>query len=158
MLAGMQGQVGGTAISGAVAVDLSGAQPKYEFTGKAAGIGWRGGQIEAVGAVTTSGAGGDLLARLTAQGAFTARNLDLSPSPVFSVAHGQFELSWSRGAPHLTLTPLTATAQGASWTGTAETRDSGEVVLKLASGPKQIQAAGAIFRGEPLKPAATPVP
>ncbi|HXJ40761.1 MAG TPA: hypothetical protein VNH18_15885, partial [Bryobacteraceae bacterium] len=147
-----------TIVSGAVVADLSGAQPRFEFTGKAAGIAWRGGLIEAVGAVITSGAGSDLLTKLTARGAFTARNLDLSPSPAFSVAHGEFDLSWGKGTPRLTLTPLTATTEGSNWTGTAETRDSGEVVLKLASGPKQLQAAGAVFKGEPLKPAATSAP
>jgi hypothetical protein len=84
--------------------------------------------------------------------------VDLSPSPKLSGAHGQFELSWTKGTPHLTLTPLTATAEGANWTGTAETRDSGEVILKLVSGPKQFSASGAIFKGEPLKPAGAPAP
>jgi hypothetical protein len=136
--------------------DLVGAEPRYEFSGRAGGISWRGGALEAEGTITTTGSGEELLGALIARGAFTARSLDLSPLSQFSSAQGQFDLRWAKGGPRLSLEPLSATSGGVSWRGSVEPRDNGEVFLKLAAGEKQLQASGAVFRGEPLVPAVAP--
>lgn len=151
-LPGLTAQLGTSALSGDAKIDVTGSQPAYAFTGKATGVAWRGGLIEAQGTAGTSGVGGDLLSHLTMKGSFSARNLDLTPIRRFPAAQGQFELSWSRSGPGLKLSPLTATADGASWEGTADTRENGEVVLKLTSGERSIQASGAVLRGEAFKP------
>lgn len=151
-LPGLTAQLGASTLSGDVKIDVTGAQPAYEFTGKATGVAWRSGLIEVQGAAGTSGVGGELLSHLTMKGSFSAKNLDLAPIRRFPAAQGQFDLSWGKNGPSLKLSPLTATADGASWEGTADTRDNGEVVLKLTSGARSIQASGAVLRGEAFKP------
>jgi hypothetical protein len=153
---GLSAVAGGANITGALTADLTGAEPRYEFSGRAGGINWRGGSIEAEGRVSTAGSGAELLGKLAAKGAFTARNLDLAPVNQFSSAQGEFDLTWTKGGPRLTLVPLSATAGGVSWRGSVEPRDNGEVLVKLAAGEKLVQASGAIFRGDPLVLAASP--
>jgi hypothetical protein len=150
---GLTAQAGGASLNGVLTADLVGAEPRYEFSGRAGGISWRGGSLEAEGVVTTAGSGEDLLESLTAKGAFTARGLDLTPLSQFSSAQGQFDLKWPRGGPRLSLEPLSATAGGVAWRGSVEPRDNGAVFLKLTAGEKELQATGAVFRGEPLVPA-----
>ncbi len=149
---GMTAQLGTSVLSGDGKLEVTGAQPAYAFEGKATGVAWRGGLIDAQGTAGTSGVGGDLLSHLAMKGSFNARNLDLAPLRRFPTAQGQFELSWGKNGPSLKLSPLTATADGAAWQGTAETRENGEVVLKLTSGDRAIQASGAVLQGEGFKP------
>lgn len=112
---------------------------------------WRGGLIDAEGTASTAGAGRDLLASLAARGTFTAKNLDLAPIRRFPSAQGPFELSWGKTGPALKLAALTATADGATWVGSAETGESGDVSLHLTSGDRSVEAVGAIFRGNPFQ-------
>ena len=147
VLPGFTAQVGTATLTGDVNVDLLGARPRYEFLGKATGLAWRGGFIDAEGTASAAGAGRDLLASLVAKGTFTAKNVDLAPIRRFPSAQGPFELSWGKTGPALKLTALTATADGATWVGTADTAENGEVSLHLMSGERSIEAVGAIFRG-----------
>ena len=40
----------------------------------------------------------------------------------------------------------------ATYLGSAETQDNGQLVLKISDGTRNIQAAGALLRGDALKP------
>jgi len=153
-LTGLQAQSGEAAFDGAAAIHLAQRQPRYEVSGKLAGLPWRSGTLDAEGTLKTSGMGRDLIANMSAQGSFTGRNIDLTPLDTYDAINGGFEWSWDVRNPRLRLTQLIMTAGGDTWQGSAETQDNGQLLLRISSGTKQVQAAGALLRGDALKPIA----
>jgi hypothetical protein len=91
---------------------------------------------------------------MTAVGSFRGRDIDLTPLDTYETVDGCFEWSWDARNPKLKLTELTMTSGGATWMGSAEMQDGGQLVLRVSDGTKQIQASGALLRGDPLKPIA----
>ncbi len=150
VLPGLTAQLANASLTGTLAIDLTGAQPRYDFTGKGSGLGWRNGLLEAEGTATTVGSGSDILSRLALKGTFSGRNLEVITGHRVVLAQGPFELAWGKNSPSITSPGLTATVDGGVWTGTLETKDNGEVALKLTSGERVLQATGAVFRGDPL--------
>ncbi len=153
-LSGLQGQGMDAAFAGLATVDLAQREPRYVISGKVAGLPWRAGAMEAEGTLSTSGTGLDLLRNMTAVGSFRGRDIDLTPLDTYETVDGCFEWSWDARNPKLKLTELTMTSGGATWMGSAEMQDGGQLVLRVSDGTKQIQASGALLRGDPLKPIA----
>ena len=151
-LSAVHGQSGEAEFDGAVAVDLAQRQPQYQIDGKLQAIPWHSGLIDAQGTVNTSGTGADLLANLRAKGAFHGRDVDLAPLDTYDLIDGAFEWSWDARNPRLKLTQLIMKSGGNTYQGNAETMDNGQLMLRVSDGTKQIQASGALLRGDPLKP------
>jgi hypothetical protein len=156
----LQGNSNEAVFSGAATVSLAQRQPRYELTGTATGLSWRSGRLDAEGTLATSGSGLDLLSNLKAAGTFVGRNLDLTPvaagegSAVWDRVEGSFDWSSNGRGPQLKLGQLVMTMAGNTFQGSAETQSDGQVLLKATDGTKQIQASGALLRGEALKPVA----
>ncbi|MDE3198740.1 MAG: hypothetical protein KGN84_20500 [Acidobacteriota bacterium] len=151
-LTGVQGVSGKTAIDGAIGIDLSQRQPRYQIEGKLKGVPWRSGAIDAEGTLTTSGTGVDLLANMRGKGSFHGHNLDLAPLDTYQAIDGAFDWSWDARNPKLKLTQLVMRTADSTFQGNAETLDNGQLMLKMSDGTRQIQASGAVLRGDPLKP------
>lgn len=157
---GLQGNLEDVALNGTATVSLAQRQPRYDMTGTAAGLLWRSGRLEAEGTLTTSGTGLELLSNLKAEGKFIGKNLDLTPvvaaegNAVWDRIDGSFEWAWNARNPRLKLGDLTMTSAGNTFQGTAETQSDGQILLKATDGTRQIQASGALLKGEALKPVA----
>ena len=102
--------------------------------------------------MTTSGIGVDLLSNLRAEGTFTGRKLEIAPLNSWDSVEGRFDFAIAKTIPKLRLSMLTIQSAGARWTGTGETLDSGQIVVKVADGARHMEASGALLQGEALKP------
>jgi hypothetical protein len=136
-LTGVQGSANDGALSGSAIISLVERQPHYRLEGKLSGLPWRSGALDAEGAITTSGTGGELLSGLTAKGSFRARDVSLPPLDPCDLVEGMFD--WS--SAKLRLTQLTMTQGGNTYQGSAETQEDGQLAVKASDGAKQIQAA-----------------
>lgn len=148
----VQAQLGAAAFTGTLASDLSQRDPRYQIEGKIAGLAWKSGAVEASGVLSTLGSGSDLLAKLKASGTFRARHIDLTPTGVFESVEGGFDWVGDSRNPRVKLPNLTMVREGATFHGSAESGDGGRVTLRVTDGAKRIEAAGALLRGEELKP------
>jgi hypothetical protein len=154
-MSGIQGSLPGspqeTAFNGSGAVSLASRQPHYDFAGTVAGYSWRSGSLAAEGTVSTFGTGIELLTNLKAEGKFHGRNLDVTSDEAWDRVDGSFEWAWNARNPRLKLDQLVIATGGGTFQGTADTRNDGQLVLKISDGTKQLQATGALLKGEPLK-------
>ena len=150
-LTGLSAKLGAAALTGDAAIHLAGRQPAYEVTGAIAGFAWQGGTVAAKGVMSASGMGGDLLSNLKAQGTLTGKRLEVAPLSPWETVEGTFDFSVTKATPRLKLTDLTIQSGGTKWTGGAETQDNGQVVFKFANGARNMEASGAVLRGEALK-------
>jgi len=150
-LSGVQAQSGDAAFTGAAGVDISQRQPAYTVSGALKGLPWRSGAVDAEGTMTTSGTGSDLLTNMSAKGSFRAREIDLEPVDTYDNIDGCFDWQWDSKNPKLKLTQLVMTSGGDTYLGAADMLDNGQLVLRVSDGTKQIQASGALLRGDSLK-------
>jgi hypothetical protein len=144
----LETQIGDAQFKGAATIHLAGRQPRYEVRGRLSGLEWRNGMVSADGMLSTFGTGTALLGNMRAQGSFEGRDVEVSAADSYDSVTGTFEWSW----PKLRFPQLMIKASGDTYLGSAEMDDSGQLVLKVSDGTKHIQAAGAILRGEALKP------
>ncbi|MDP9170501.1 MAG: hypothetical protein M3N54_07790, partial [Acidobacteriota bacterium] len=141
-LNGLQGQLDKAAFAGDGVIDLAQRQPNYQITGRISGVPWRSGTVEADGSLKTSGTGTELLSNMTAEGDFRARRIDLASLETWDTIQGQFAWAWNLRSPKLKLTELVMSTGGDTFTGTAETQNGGQLVLRISDGSRRIQAAG----------------
>ncbi len=150
-LSGVQAQSGDAVFAGSAGVDLSQRQPAYTVSGLLKGLPWRSGAVDAEGTMTTSGTGSDLLTNMSAKGSFRAREIDLEPVDTYDKIDGCFDWQWDSKNPKLKLTQLVMTSGGDTYLGAADMLDNGQLVLRVSDGTRQIQASGALLRGDSLK-------
>jgi hypothetical protein len=120
--------------------------------GKLTGLPWRNGKLNAEGTLAASGTGAGLLANLRANGSFDGKEIDLAALDAYDSVEGLFDWSWDARNPRLKLTQLVMKTGADTYSGTAEMEDNGQLVIKVSDGTRRIQAAGAILRGDALKP------
>jgi hypothetical protein len=150
-LAGLQGLVKSAPFSGDLTVSLGDREPRYQMAGKVAGLAWRGGTMNAEGVLTTSGTGPALLRNMAATGSFRGADVELAPPEAYDAVAGCFEWAWDARNPRLKLSQLVISAGGQTWLGGGEMQESGQLVLRVSDGAKQMQVAGAVLRGDALK-------
>jgi hypothetical protein len=151
-LGGLETQFGDAKFNGSATLHLAGRQPAYDVKGKLTGLEWHNGTIGAEGGLSTAGFGAALLTNMKAQGTFDGRDLELSAPDVYDSVTGTFEWAWDARNPKLKVPQLVMKAGPDTWLGNAEMGDNGQLLLKVSDGTKHFQAAGAILRGEALKP------
>jgi AsmA protein len=151
-MSGLQANLQNASLNGSASVSLAAAQPRYDLSGTITGYPLRAGKLEADATLSTAGTGADLLSNLKAEGKFRGRGIDVSPDEVWDRVEGAFEWSSNARAPRLKLDQLVIATAGDTLKGTAETRNDGQLVVRLSDGSKQYQASGALLRGEALKP------
>jgi hypothetical protein len=148
----LQTNAGDASFSGGATANLSRRWPQYQINGELAGLPWRSGAMNAEGSLSTSGIGADLLSNMTAKGSFRGRQIDLAPLDTYDTIDSCFEWAWDARNPKLKLTQLVMTSGDETFVGSAETQENGQLLVRVSDGTKQIQAAGAVLRGDPLKP------
>jgi hypothetical protein len=148
----LTGRVSGAPLAGTAAIHLAGRQPRYELNGSLSGFAWQSGTLTAIASVKTSGTGTDLLSNLRVDGTFSGKKLEIATFNPWDNVEGKFDFAFANTSPRLRLSALTIQSAGAKWTGAAETQDSGQMVIKVADGSRHMEAAGALLRGEALKP------
>ena len=151
-LTGLQSSFGDASFSGGATIHLAGRQPAYEVQGKLTGLPWRNGKLNAEGTVSASGTGAGLLTNLRANGSFDGKEIDLAALDAYDSVEGLFDWGWDARNPKLKLTQLLMKSGAETYSGTAEMEDNGQLVLRVSDGTRRIQAAGAILRGDALKP------
>ena len=151
-LAALQAGLGGAVFKGITTIHLAQRQPVYEIEGRLTGMPWRTGTIDAEGLLTTSGTGTDLFTHMRAKGSFEGKEIDLAPVDAYDQVAGSFDWAWDARNPRLRLSQLVMKSGDATYLGSAEMQDNGQLVLKISDGTRNIQAAGAILRGDALKP------
>jgi hypothetical protein len=149
---GLESQFGEAAFTGGVTIRLAGRQPAYEVEGKLDGMPWRSGTVNAEGMLATSGTGMDLMANMRAHGSFEGKAIDLAALDAYDSVAGAFEWAWDARNPKLKLNQLVMKSGADTYLGTAEMEDNGQLVIKVSDGTRRIQAAGAILRGDLLRP------
>jgi hypothetical protein len=150
--AGLQSQFGDAALTGGVTVHLAGRQPAYEMEGKLDGLPWRNGTVNAEGTLATSGTGMELFANMRAHGSFEGKEIDLAALDAYDSVSGAFDWAWDVRNPKLKLNQLVMKSGADTYLGSAEMEDNGQLVIKVSDGTRRIQAAGAILRGDALRP------
>lgn len=153
-LTSLQAGFGDAAFSGGATIRLVSRQPAYQVQGKLTGLPWHDGTIDAGGVLAASGTGRDLFGNMRAQGTFEGREIDLAALDSYESVTGAFDWSWDARNPKLKLTQLVMKTGGETYIGSAEMQDNGQLVIKISDGSRQIQASGAILRGDALKPIA----
>lgn len=151
-LQGISAHVGDASFAGGAMVYLAGRQPRYDVTGRLTGLAWQGGTLTATGELKTAGIGADLLAGIRAEGTLTGRKLEMTSLNPWDSAEGRFDFAFAGAAPKLRVSDLAIQSGGTKWTGTAETQESGQFVVRVADGARRMEAAGALLGGEALKP------
>ncbi len=138
------------AFKGDATVDLSKPEAEYGLAGKISGLRWRTAGIEAEGTLATSGTGDDFWARMKASGKLKARNVELAPISPLESLDATFEWEWDGRNPRLKLPEVSASGMGAKWTGAAVGETGGTIVLKLSDGKRNLEAYGAVLKGDAL--------
>jgi hypothetical protein len=149
---GLETQFGEAKFKGSATVHLAGRQPSYDVQGKLTGLDWRNGTIGAEGMLSTSGTGTALMGNMRAHGSFDGQDIELAAPEAYDSVTGTFEWAWDARNPKLRLPQLVMKTGGDTYLGSAEMEDNGQFVLKVSDGTKHIQAAGAILKGDALKP------
>ena len=148
----LETQFGEAKFKGAAVIHLAGREPAYDVTGRLSDLAWRSGTIGAEGTLSTRGTGMALLANMKAQGSFDGRDIEFAPAEAYDSVTGTFDWAWDARNPKLRLPQLVMKSGADTYLGSAEMEDNGQLVLKVSDGVKHIQAAGAILRGDALKP------
>ena len=145
-LDGVQARLNRAAITGRLAVNLRGARPSYQLTGKVKGVSWQAGKLDAEGTLATSGIGRQLLANLTAEGAFTGTALDFGAPVVLRSATGSYTLAWSAAGPRLKLSDLSLHTEDETYTGRGATQEDGRLVILLTNGSREMRVSGPLAK------------
>jgi hypothetical protein len=135
-------------------ISLANVRPRYSFSGRASGLGWKGGHLDVTGLVTTAGFGGDLLLNLQSAGGFEGTDLNPSQDVNFSAIAGNYTLSFESGWPWVQLTEVSAEQAEETWQGTGSSDKGGGLVLELADGVRQMHVVSTL---DPSIKAGTPV-
>jgi hypothetical protein len=130
---GLESRLGDAAFAGNATIHLAGREPIYEVEGKLTGMPWRSGTVDAEGMLATAGTGTDLLSNMRAHGSFEGRAIDLAALDAYDSVAGTFEWAWDARNPKLKLTQLVMKAGDATYLGTAQMEDNGQLVIKKAA-------------------------
>jgi len=131
-------------VDGLGAVDLATDTPRYQLSLNAQDLPWKGGLLNAVGEVTTSGFGAAVLANLRASGSFSAENIRFSADDFFETMEGKFALSLADSRPDLRLSSVAAANGADIWTGEASVEEDGKLVLHLVRDSDQRRIVSAL--------------
>jgi uncharacterized protein involved in outer membrane biogenesis len=144
-LTDLQSSVAGGKFAGEMTVDLSQRRPRYEIPGVVTGMEWLSGVVSLDGQAETFGYGTDLLTNLHATGSFLGRGLETAAGQDWDVASGNFDWAWSPRNARLKLSDLMLTAGGETWSGSAQTQSTGELMLNLSAGERKMRLSEALF-------------
>ena len=134
-LADMEARMENGMAHGRASVDLAGRAPVYRLNFLVNAVDFKGGKLDADGVIRTSGTGAELLSRISSEGSFTGRALDICQS-----ASGCYRLEW----PKLRFTELQLLVGPDLFIGRGATQEDGRLLLQLSSGAKLMRVTGTL--------------
>ena len=134
-LADMEARMENGMAHGRASVDLAGRVPVYRLNFLLNAVDFKGGKLDADGVIRTSGTGAELLSRISSEGSFTGRALDICKS-----ASGCYRLEW----PKLRFTELQLLVGPDLFIGRGATQEDGRLLLQLSSGAKLMRVTGTL--------------
>ncbi|HJT87213.1 MAG TPA: hypothetical protein VJ732_05140, partial [Bryobacteraceae bacterium] len=143
-LDGLAAKFGTAAIGGSLAANLRGPRPAYTLTAAVLGLPWQSGKVRAEGTLETAGTGEELLSNLKSEGTFSGAGLDFGALAPSRAASGSYSLSWSPGAPRLTLTDLHLRTEDETYIGRGATQDDGRLLIQLSNGAREMRMSGSL--------------
>ena len=141
---GVQATLDGAAVTGRVTAGLRGTRPSYHAVLKIKGLVWESGKLDAEGTLDSSGTGLQLLSNLSATGIFVGSALDFGAPGPWRAVSGNFNLSWSPGAPRLHLTSLSLRNADETYTGSGATQEDGRMIILLTNGTREVRVTGTL--------------
>ncbi len=138
-LAGIDAIGQGGAISGDLAVDLSGSVPKYNFEGKLNAVRYKGGDVGFQGTLETTGVGAALLSNLRAEGRLQGHGIGFAEDALFRTVAGRFTLTMPNGAPSWKLSELEVTHGADLYSGEGATQPDGKLALDLMNKGRRVR-------------------
>jgi hypothetical protein len=112
------------------------------------GLEWKNGKWGGDFAIQSHGIGKDLLENLRSDGSFAAVNVALSEGATCSTLSGVYELVWSKNGPKLKLTELEASMDGQLFLGEGESREDGQLLIRLGREGEERLFTGTVDRLE----------
>jgi hypothetical protein len=131
-------------VTGTLTVSLRGSRPAYRLDGRAKGVAWKSGKVDAETVLESSGTGTELLTRLHSTGTFVARGLEMEALPGLESVSGAFDLIWAQTAPNLRFTGLQVVSGDETYTGQGATQPDGRLLFQLISGNKEMRMSGTL--------------
>jgi len=138
-LARLNAHIDPAAVTGDLAIDLSGRSPHYRFEGKLQDLAYKGGRVDLEGSLDADGVGAQLLTSARAEGRVHGRAIAFAPDADFRSIAGCFEMSGWLDGPRWRLSGLEIQQGGETYYGTGASQIDGRLVLDLASHGRQIR-------------------
>jgi hypothetical protein len=146
----LQAKLDRAALTGRLTIGVRNAEPVYRVTAKVKGFSWQNGKVDAEGTLETSGTGGQLLAKLTSEAAFTGSALDFGGGPLGKIVSGTCTFAWT---PRLKVTGLNLKTDDESFTGGGRTLDDGRLLIQLSNGAHEMRMVGTVAKLRVEEPA-----
>jgi len=133
--------------TGKIALNVSGATPRYHVDASVENLEYRNGQLDVDGTVDTSGIGADLLLNARSDGTFTGRGIAWNAEALMRDISGSYRMETVAGIPRLTLSNVEATEGPEVLTGQGVSQPDGRLVLDLRClrEPRELPEALAAF-------------
>ncbi len=141
------------ALAGALAISVSGAAPRYRFSGRVENMHWRAGKVAIEGVAEASGAGEALLKSLRMKGTLRGESLDLLADKEVRSLEARGEVDWRGGAPEYHFTDLLVRFPRENVKGSGGTAKAGTLEFTLNGESARYHVRGA---ASPLKLELTP--
>ena len=135
--------------AGDVTVNLTRALPSYRLIGSIENLGYRDGQLDVDGDLTTSGLGDSLLLNVQSEGTFEGRQIALGPDAQVDAISGAYRIAPSSGIPRLALSNLQVAIGQESLVGQGSSQPDGRIVLELMSGRRPVRLTGMLLPVHP---------
>ena len=132
------------------AVNLSSYSPRSHFEVQATGVPWGGGALRATAQIHTSGVGVESIAKLHADGSFSASHFILPAAGLFRDVSGAFDLSFGTGWPDLRLSNLKASQENEDWSGEAASNADGKLIFDLEHEGRQLHVISDLLPQAPV--------
>ena len=145
-LEAVQAKLEDAVVTGKLDVNLRGSRPNYKLNAEVKGMSWQGGDLNLDAAVDTFGTGTQLLTNLSAEGAFSGTNFDLTGLGSLRSAAGAYSLSWWQSGPRLLLSALNLRTDEDTYTGRGATQEDGRLVVLLTNGGKEMRMTGTLAK------------
>lgn len=134
--------------AGTLRTDLSGAVPRYRWSGRLFHLDYHGGQLDVAGKGETAGIGSSLSRNLRAQGTFAGQSIPLAPDAEMQEISGAFRITGVR----IALTKVQAVQGTEVLSGEGAGIAGGKLTLDLGGPRRQVRYTSTLFASAEPRP------
>ncbi len=134
----------GGEISGELGINLERAEPAYTWQGKATGLNWQGGKVDASWSAEARGLGVDIGRTGTAKGDISGEQVQFGESASRRFG-GKFGIRVEGSGPKIDLENIEIEIGGLTWTGKGSTQKDGRLVVDLAGDGREMKLSGPVM-------------